>query len=665
MVSSLKYSAMNQTLSMDQVFLNKVTAIIEANLENEKFGVEELSHELGMSRSNINRKLRSLQKDSIGQLIQEIRLHRAMEMLQQKVATASEVAFRVGFSSPTYFNKCFRDFYGFPPGEVKKLEEFDREKGRQMVTPEPVISNQIPTARINKRTNRNKLIFRIIVSSLIAVLFLFSLFFFFNGEMFQHSSKAKNIIAKDAEKSIAVLPFKNLSLDPAQEYVSDGMTEEILSHLFMIGGLKITSGTSAMRFKGSQLPVRDIARELGVSYVLEGSVSQTGENVRIIARLVNGKNEDLIWSDDYYRSMTVTDLHEIQSDVAQRVAENMHVVVNPEVKQRIERRPTESTEAYTLFLQTKDWQLNLEQTEIFLNKAIQLDPNFGDAYGVLAYRYLWGLLLTYDTISRQQILDKVEPLVNKAFQVDKNSIYTHSTFIELRLFYYWDFKTVEEEYRNFNRLFPSNPDFYAFFTEYLIASERFREAYYLNKDGFKENDFTEMKWIFMALSAYFYGQLDEAKTTIDKALQVISIDRELLKIALRLMIYLSRYEDAVKLFEDNAHINLDRVYTPCLGSAGIAYFKTGNKQKADIILDILISKSKKSPFKYGIYDAATIYASMGKLEKAIGLLEIAFDHKDPNLFFLKVDPLFLTLHGDLRFEALLRKIGFNKELSEY
>ena len=122
---------MNQPLSMDQVFLNKVTAIIEANLENEKFGVEELSHELGMSRSNINRRLRSLQKNSISQLIQEIRLQRAMEMLQQKVATASEVAFRVGFSSPTYFNKCFHEYYGFPPGEVKKLEEYDREKVRQ------------------------------------------------------------------------------------------------------------------------------------------------------------------------------------------------------------------------------------------------------------------------------------------------------------------------------------------------------------------------------------------------------------------------------------------------------------------------------------------------------------------------------------------------------
>jgi TolB-like protein/AraC-like DNA-binding protein len=656
---------MNQPLSMDQVFLNKVTTIIEANLDNEKFGAEELSHEIGMSRSNINRRLKSLQKNSISQLIQTIRLQRAMEMLRQKVATASEVAFRVGFTSPTYFNKCFRDFYGFPPGEVKKIEEFDREIVKQIVTPELISSNTIPTEKNIKLTNRKKLILWIIFSTLIVMLLLFSLFLFFNDEIFQHSSKADNIMTKDAKESIAVLPFKNLSLDPAQEYVSDGMTEEILSHLFMIGGLKITSGTSAMRFKGSKLPVRDIARELGVRYVLEGSVSQTGDNVRIIARLVDGKNEDLVWTNDYYRSMTVTDLHDIQSDVAQRVAENMHVVVNPEVKQRMERIPTKSTEAYTLFLQTKDWQLNLEQSEIFLNKAIQLDPNFADAYGVLAYRYLWGLLLTYDTISRQQILDKVEPLVNKAFQVDKNSIYTHITFIELQLFYYWDFKTVEAEYQYFSRMFPSNPDFYYLFTEYLIAAERFREAYYLNKDGFSENDFTESKWIFMALSAYFYGQLGEANATIDKALQVISIDRELLKIALRLMIYLSRYEDAVKLFEDNALINLDRVYTPCLGSAGIAYFKTGNKQKADIILDILISKSKKSPFKYGIYDAATIYASMGKSEKAIGLLEIAFDHKDPNLFFLKIDPLFLTLHGDPRFEALLSKIGFNKALSEY
>ena len=154
--------------------------------------------------------------------------------------------------------------------------------------------------------------------------------------------------SRPIDRSIAVLPLENMSNDPGQEYFSDGMMQEILNHLFMIGGLKIPSGTSSMRFKGSKLSVREIARELGVSFILEGNVSISGNNVRIIVRLINGKNEQLLWTEDYKRTMSAIDLLDIQSDVAQKVAENLKVVMNPEVKKRIEARPTENTEAYLI-----------------------------------------------------------------------------------------------------------------------------------------------------------------------------------------------------------------------------------------------------------------------------------------------------------------------------
>jgi len=244
---------MNQPLSMDQVFLNKVNTLIEANLGNEKFGAGELSHELGMSRSNINRKLRSLNKTSISQLIQEYRLQRAMEMLRQKVATASEIAFRVGFSSPTYFNKCFHEYYGFPPGEVKKLEAYDREKTKSVILTEPSAGrSELLTTNIMK-AKRKRLIPWIVFSVLLVMGVIFSFLYFFKADLFQRSRDAKNITITDAEISIAVLPFINLSNDPEQEYFSDGMMEEILSHLFMIGGLRIPSSSSTMRYKGTKL----------------------------------------------------------------------------------------------------------------------------------------------------------------------------------------------------------------------------------------------------------------------------------------------------------------------------------------------------------------------------------------------------------------------------
>jgi len=128
------------------------------------------------------------------------------------------------------------------------------------------------------------------------------------------------------EKSIAVLPFENMSNDPEQDYFSDGMMQETLNQLFKIGGLIIPSGTSSMRFKGSKLSVREIAQKLNVSYVLEGNVSKSGDNVRIIVRLINGGNEHLIWTEDYKKTITAINLLEIQSDVAQQVAEKMFCV---------------------------------------------------------------------------------------------------------------------------------------------------------------------------------------------------------------------------------------------------------------------------------------------------------------------------------------------------
>ena len=118
---------MNQTQSMEQVFLEKLNEIVEANLQNEQFGVAEISREMGLSRSGIHRKLRAITKKSVTQHIREYRLQKAMEMLRHHEATAAEIAFRVGFSSPAYFNKCFHEYYGYPPGEVRKLEKYESD----------------------------------------------------------------------------------------------------------------------------------------------------------------------------------------------------------------------------------------------------------------------------------------------------------------------------------------------------------------------------------------------------------------------------------------------------------------------------------------------------------------------------------------------------------
>jgi AraC-like DNA-binding protein len=136
MLSCLKDKILNQTLSMDQTFLNRLSEIVDANLENENFGPPDIYHALGMSRSSIHRKLISMNQQSLCHFIQEKRLHKAMEMLRRNMGTASEIAFRTGFSSPEYFNRCFHNFFGYPPGEAKKLESNGHEKATHFVTPD-------------------------------------------------------------------------------------------------------------------------------------------------------------------------------------------------------------------------------------------------------------------------------------------------------------------------------------------------------------------------------------------------------------------------------------------------------------------------------------------------------------------------------------------------
>jgi TolB-like protein/AraC-like DNA-binding protein/Tfp pilus assembly protein PilF len=645
---------MNQTLSMDQVFLNKVTAIIEANLENEKFGAADLSHELGMSRSNINRRLRSLQKTSISQLIQEIRLQRAMEMLQQKVATASEVAFRVGFSSPTYFNKCFHEYYGFPPGEVKKLEEYDRERAKHLITSVAIGSKSVPIKTKKEWSTRKKLILRV---SLIALFFIgiFFVLYYFYDTMVQRSGEANYFSIRETERSIAILPFKNISNDPSQDWFSDGITGEILNHLFQIGGLKVPSSSSTARFRESKLSIRQIARELNVSYVLVGSVSRSNDQIRVNAELVNGKTEVVIWSEDYMRGITVADILDIQSDIALQVADNLKMVIKPAVKNRIKARPTENTEAYTLYQQA-DYSESYQRGMQMLEKAVILDPDFGDAYAKMAD---WRMFYDGDSMSREQMVEKVEALLKKALQLDKNSILAHSVYAELRMWFFWDPETVEKELRIFRQLSPSNTDNFDSFIQCLWNLERFHEAHNLCKDYFNRDETSSTKWCFLALSYHYIGEEEKASETIETALRLFRNDQTVYEKALEIYTETAQYEKATALFEKNSKgMEINKLNERNIMHAAISYFKTGYKNEASVLLKELLSKNKNLDISDTYIFIAQVYVATVEYEKAIHYLEKAYSIREPGLIIISWHPAFQPLQGDPRFKDLLQKIAF-------
>src|SRR5664280_332223 len=468
--------------------------------------------------------------------------------------------------------------------------------------------------------------------------------------------------SKSSDRSIAVLPLANMSNDPKQDYFSDGMMQEILNHLFMIGGLKIPSGTSSMRFKGSKLPIKEIARALGVSYVLEGNVSISGNNVRIIVRLINGKNEQLLWTEDYKRNLTAINLLDIQSDVAQKVAENLDVVINPDVKNRIKTRPTENTEAYLLFLQATQVMGQHEYVQQLLEKAIELDPGFADAYATLAFFWLIQGNDLYGKLSREQVIEKTEPLLKKALQLDNNSVIAHTYLASLRLWYNWNFDSVEKEFQIVNKLNPSSSEAYLEFVQYLLIIGKSEKALAMSKISFNDYDITGHKYVSMALAYCFSGQQEKALETVDSYLNIFQLDNFILYNSIRIYVSLGKYDKVIELFEKNLSTkSINELSDSFLGYLGIAYYKTGRKSQSTAFLDELASKSLNHTVGSPSYFAATVFTAMDEKDKALQLLQKAYTDHEVEMVWLKVDPLFRQLHGDPRFEDLLRKIGFESD----
>jgi TolB-like protein len=463
------------------------------------------------------------------------------------------------------------------------------------------------------------------------------------------------------DRSIAVLPLENMSNDPKQEYFSDGMMQEILNHLFMIGGLKIPSATSSLRFKGSKLPVRDIAKELGVSFILEGNVSTSGENVRIIVRLINGKNEQLLWTEDYKRTMTAIDLLDIQSDVAQKVAENLKVVLDPEVTKRIKARPTENTEAYLLFLQATQVMGQHDYVQQLLEKAIVLDPGFADAYAELAFYWLIQGNDLYGKLSRDQVLEKTEPLLKKALELDKNSIMAHTYQASVMLWFNWDFKSVEKEFRIVNLLNPSSSDAYLEFVQYLIITGKFEDAINMSNKSFNDYDITGHKYVAMALAYCFSGQQEKALQTVDTYMNIFQSDNFILYNSMRIYVSLGKYEKVIELFNKNlANKSINDLSDCFLGYLALACFKAGRISQSTSFLKELSSKTMIPSAGSPSYFEAAVYTAMEKNDKALQSLQKAYTNHEAEMVWLKVDPLFRPLHGDPRFEALQQKIGFEK-----
>ncbi|MEE4284627.1 MAG: helix-turn-helix domain-containing protein, partial [Mariniphaga sp.] len=277
---------MNGNSTSEIEFVKRLTKIVEANLHNEQFGVNELVQKAGLSRSQIHRRLKSISNKPVSQFIREVRLEKAKELLEEGTLTVSEIAYKVGFGSPSYFIKSFHDLYGYPPGDEKKHLKNIAEKDK---------NNQVKSSAKKLFTSRRKLTYGLAV----IVIFLFT---YFVWDILPFGSPAKRS-NNTPEKSVIVLPLENLTPEKENQYLADGISEDIRSQLAKIQGLKVISGMSSEKYRETILSAPEIARQVNADYILAGSIRQWDSILYINIALSDALQDRVLWPGKYEQKM--------------------------------------------------------------------------------------------------------------------------------------------------------------------------------------------------------------------------------------------------------------------------------------------------------------------------------------------------------------------------
>jgi len=282
---------------------------------------------------------------------------------------------------------------------------------------------------------------------------------------------------KEVEKSIAVLPFRNLSNDTTQLYFSDGIVEAILDHLFKVGELKVISSTSTKRYRDTELSIKDIARELGVASILEGSVQKIGNSVRITAQLIEAKTDVHLWSETYDRDLS--DIFSIQTEVAQNVAKELKATLTPEEKGQIKKNQTENPEAYNSYLQgrffiQKRTNEGFRKSIEYFEKAVAEDQDYALAYAGLADAYF--LLPWYSWIPKQEDYAKSKEYVNKALEIDKNLAEAHAVLGAIFTWNEWKWEEARKELQLAVELNPNFVNAHSYYAELFDILRENEEA---------------------------------------------------------------------------------------------------------------------------------------------------------------------------------------------
>ncbi len=518
----------------DKTFIDKLSEIIEEHLSDDGFGVKELADKIGLSHSQIHRKLKSISNQSCSSFIREVRLKKARQLLEEQQLNVTEVAYAVGFNSASYFIKCYHDYYGYPPGETLIHEESDTVS---------VSSHR----KIRSKTyipQKAK-----VLLAIVGVLLTVAL-----GIQFIHiaeEDKPKRIEVYNADRVMAVLPCKNYTGSNENDFYIEFMHDLLIGELSKIPQLRVISRTSTLKYKNSGVLLKDIAKDLGVNTILESSILQVGDSIRLVVQLIDVyPNENHVMSEEYRESLD--NILNLQSSIVKDVAQSIQINLYGESLSYLEKDRSVEPEKFKEYMRgvydiNQGTLKSIESGVEKLQEAISMDPKNAAAYGALA--------LGYATLSHEQYSDEVNfqlamGAAQTAIQLDPRNDEAYTAIALLYLYQTWEWDKAKEAFvsalkRNQNndiatahyawllllqgektkaieyaqkatQLNPLNPSYASWLALLLYSDNRFADAELWAKRALELSQDTPYANAVLSWIAVGRSDFDEALAFVDK-----------------------------------------------------------------------------------------------------------------------------------------------------
>ncbi|MGQ0740394.1 MAG: tetratricopeptide repeat protein [Bacteroidota bacterium] len=459
---------------------------------------------------------------------------------------------------------------------------------------------------------------------------------------------------KAEQKCILVLPFLNMSNDTEQEYFNDGLTEELITRLSRLKEMRVISRTTSMKYKGTTKDIKTIGQETGASYIMEGSVRKQGNHLRITAQFLDARQDVHLWAENYRG--TLDDIFDIQENVATKIVEALRLQLTTGEKVNLQKRYTDNTEAYELYLQGRYFwkKRNVEGLKMAIRHfemALEKDPDYALAWACLADTY--SLMGEYTKVSRREVFPKQLAAINKALQIDNRLGEAHISLAVSLMLNEWDWVRAEKEFKLGIELSPNYATGHHWYADWLLFTGHTREAFReismaVELDPVSPGILKD-KGIYFYYTREYDNAINIAKDTLEMDPNFSAAHR-LLSLAYQEK---GMFEEAIaenRLWGDatdnnvKTAISLARIYA----AAG---------RKVDAVRIIENTDIEKILGGNDYRGMALIFAALGEHDQAFDWLEKSFKKHEESLCSLKVDPKFDNLRPDPRFNLLLRKVG--------